>query len=72
MLKAKNGELIMEWKCAEYGIKNSIIVKEQEAKGKLSSLRVKIPLNKIPLLSSILFWVYKNEWNCEQIFIGRW
>ena len=38
--------------------------------------KIKTPLSKIPLLN-VLFgmqfhWVYKNEWNCEHIFIGGW
>ena len=37
-----------------FGIKKSIFVKEQEAKGLLSNLGIKTPLNKIPLLT-ILF-----------------
>ena len=46
-------------------------MKEQEAKGLLGSLGIKTPLDKIPLLGDILFWGYKIEWNCEQIFTGR-
>ena len=34
-------------------------VKEQEAKELLSSLGLKTPLSKVPLLGDILFWVYK-------------
>ena len=52
--KTKNGRLIMQSKCADYGIKNSRFMKEQEAKGLLSNLGVKTPLSKIPLLN-ILF-----------------
>ena len=37
------------------GIKNSRFVKEQEAKGLLSSLERESPLNKIPLLGDISF-----------------
>ena len=37
-----------------FGIKKSIFVKEQEAKGLLSNLGIKTQLNKIPLLT-ILF-----------------
>ena len=35
-------------------LKKSIIVKEQEAKGLLSSLGIKTSLNKIPLLNVLL------------------
>ena len=41
------------------------------AKGLLSSLGIKTALNEIPLLGDVFFWVYRKEWNCEQIFIGR-
>ena len=42
-------------KCAICGSKESKFMKEQEAKGILSSLGLKTPLNKIPLLRDILF-----------------
>ena len=70
--KTKNGRIIMQSKCVVCEIKKSWFVKEQEAKGLLSNLKIKTPLNKVPLLGDTLFWVYKNEWNCEQIFTGRW
>ena len=41
--------------CAKCGGKKSRFIKEQEAKGLLSSLGLKTPLNKIPLLGDILF-----------------
>ena len=71
IFKTKNGRLIILPKCAPCGIKKSRLVKKQKAKGLLSSLGIKIPLNKIPLLK-LLFWVYKNELNSEQIFTARW
>ena len=45
----------MQSKCAVSGIKKSRFVKEKEAKRLLSNLGIKTPLNKIPLLSDILF-----------------
>ena len=54
IIKTKNGRLIMQSKCTECGFKKSRFVKEQEAKGLLSNLRIKIPLSKIPLLN-VLF-----------------
>ena len=42
-------------KYAVCGSKKSIFMKEQEAKGLISSLEPKTPLNKIPLLGDILF-----------------
>ena len=60
--KTKNGRIIMQSKCVVCEIKKSRLVKEQEAKGLLSNLKIKTPLNKIPLLGHTLFWVYKmNE-----------
>ena len=51
MFKTKNGRLITQPKCPVCGIKKSRFVKEQEAKGLLSNLRIKTPLSKIPLLN---------------------
>ena len=41
--------------CAVCDGKNSKFIKEQEASGLLSSLGIKTPLNKIFLLSPVLF-----------------
>ena len=68
IFKIKNGRLIMQSKRTECRYKKSRFVKEQ---GSLSNLRIKTLLSKIPLLN-ISFWVYKNELNCEQIFIAWW
>ena len=54
IIKTKNGRLIMQSKCTECGFKMSRFVKEQEAKGLLSNLRIKTLLSKIPLLN-VLF-----------------
>ena len=54
MFRTKNNRLIMQSKCSVCGIKKSRFVKEQEAKGLLSNLRIKTQLNKIPLLN-VLF-----------------
>ena len=45
----------MQSKCGDHGIKTSIFVEEQEAKGILSSLCLKTQLRKIPLLGDIFF-----------------
>ena len=42
-------------KCVVCGSKKSRFTKKQEAKELLSSLEIKTPLNKIPLLGNILF-----------------
>ena len=44
-------------KCAECGSKKSRFIKNQEAKGLLSSLGLRTPLSKVPLLGDILFWM---------------
>ena len=54
MFRTKNNRLIMQPKCSDCGTKKSRFVKEQEAKGLLSNLGIKIPLSKIPLFN-ILF-----------------
>ena len=51
MLRTKNNRLIMQSKCNDCGFKKSRFIKEQEAKGLLSNLGIKTPLNKIPLLN---------------------
>ena len=70
IFKTKIGRFIMQSKCADCGIEKLRFVKEQEAKGLLSSLGLKAWLSKIALFGDIHFWVYKT--NCEQIFTGRW
>ena len=42
-------------KCAICGSKKSRFIKDQEAKGLLSNLGVRIPLSKVPILGNILF-----------------
>ena len=54
VLKTTNGKMILS-KCAICSSKNSKFIKEQQAKGLLSSLGIRTPLNKIPLLGDILF-----------------
>ena len=45
------------WKYAICGSKRSRFMKKQETSGILSNLGLKTPLNKIPLLGDILFWM---------------
>ena len=54
VLKTTNGKAIILSKCAICGSKK-IKIKEQEAKGLLSNLVLRTPLNKIPVLGDILF-----------------
>ena len=55
ILKIKNGRTMLLSKCTVCDNKKSRFMKEQEAKGLSSSLGLKTPQNKIPLLSEILF-----------------
>ena len=42
-------------KCAICGSKKSRFIKNKEAKGILSNLGIRTPLNKVPILGDILF-----------------
>ena len=55
VLKTTNGKMMILSKCAICGSKKSKFIKEQQAKGLLSNLGVRTPLNKIPVLGDILF-----------------
>ena len=50
-----NGRIMILSKCATCGSKKSKFIKNQEAKGLLSSLGFKTTLRKIPLLGDVLF-----------------
>ena len=53
--KTSNGKAIILSTCAICGSKKSKFIKQQEAKGLLSNLGFRTPLNKIPVLGDILF-----------------
>ena len=53
--KTTNGNAIILSTCVMCGSKKSKFIKEQEAKGLLSNLALRTPLNKIPVLGDILF-----------------
>ena len=53
--KTSNGKTIILSKCAICGVKKSKFIKEQEAKGLLINVGIRMPLSKIPLLGDILF-----------------
>ena len=53
--KTTNGKVIISLTCAICGSKKSKFIKEQQAKGLLSNLGLRTPLNKIPILGDILF-----------------
>ena len=51
----RNGKTMILSKCAECGSKKLRFIKNQEAKGLVSSLGLRTPLSKVPLLGDILF-----------------
>ena len=53
--KTTNGKAMNLSTCAICGSKKSKFIKEQEAKGLLSNLGLRTPLNKTPVLRDILF-----------------
>ena len=53
--KTTNGKAIILSTCAICGSKKLKFIKEQEAKGLLSNLGPRTPLNKIPVLGDIFF-----------------
>ena len=53
--KSTNGKTMILSTCAICSSKKSKFIQEQQAKGLLSNLGYKTPLNKIPLLGDILF-----------------
>ena len=53
--KTTNVKAMILSTCAICGCKKSKFIKEQEAKGLLSNLGLKMSLNKIPVLGDILF-----------------
>ena len=50
-----NGKFMILSKCAICGSRKSKFIKKQEANGTLSSLGIKTPLSKIPILGDVLF-----------------
>ena len=54
----RNGKTMMILsKCKICGSKKSRFIRNQEAKGLLSSLGIRTPLNKVPILSGTLVWL---------------
>ena len=53
--KTKNGRIMLLSKCAVRDSKNSKFIKDQEDSGLISSLGIKKPLNKIPIVAPPLF-----------------
>ena len=55
VLGSSNGRVMILAKCAICGSEKSRFIKNQEAKGLLSKLVIKTPLNKVLILGDILF-----------------
>ena len=55
VVRTKNGRIMVLSKCVVCNSKKLKFIKQQEASGLLSSLGIKTPLNKIPLLGPLLF-----------------
>ena len=55
VLKTTNGKKLILSKCTICGSKKSKFIKEQQAKGILSSVGIRTPLNKVPILGDIFF-----------------
>ena len=53
--RRKNGIIMLLSKCAVCDSKKSKFIKQQEVSGLLSSLGIKTPLSKIPLVGPLLF-----------------
>ena len=53
--KTANGKTMILSKCPVCGAKKSKFIKEQEAKGFLSNLDIRISLSRIPILGDTLF-----------------
>ena len=59
VLSTSNGKAMTLSKCAISGSKKSRFIKNQEAKGLLSNLGIRITLSKVPIVGDTLFWMYK-------------
>ena len=55
VVKTKIGRIMLLSQCTGYDSKKPIFIKQQETSGLLSSLGIKTPLRKIPLLVVLLF-----------------
>ena len=53
--RSKNKRIMLLSKCTVCDSKKSKFIKQQEASGLLSSLKIRTPLSKIPLVVSLLF-----------------
>ena len=63
--KTTNGKTMILSKCAICGSKKSKFIKEQQAKGLLSNLDIRKPLNKIPLIRRYFVSIKHNYARCN-------
>ena len=54
IVKSINNRSMIQSNCTICGNKKSRFIKEQQAKGLLSNLGIRTPLNKVPLLNILL------------------
>ena len=65
VITTKNGRIMLLSKCEVCNSKKWKFIKEKEARGLLSSLGIKTPLKKIPLLVLLCFnvrWIVNKFW----------
>ena len=55
IFRTKNNRIIMQQECNDCGNKKSRFMKEQETKGLLSNLGIRMPFSKLAILGDILF-----------------
>ena len=58
VVRTKNGRIMLLSKCEVCNSKKTKFIKQQEASGLLSSLGIKTPLSKIPLVGPLLLCKY--------------
>ena len=61
--KTSNGRTMVLSKCAICNSKKSRFIKNQEAKGLLSNLGIRIPLIRVSIFGDILFWCVSIKMN---------
>ena len=54
VVRTKNGRIMLLSKCEVCNSKKTKFIKQQEASGLLSSLGIKTPLSKVPLVGPLL------------------
>ena len=68
--KTNNDKAMILSTCAICGSKKSKFIKEQQAKGLLSNLGLRTPLNKIPVLGDIVLIKYKMNNTINKLLLA--